>query len=148
MRIFVTNKLPEHTSVTLAWPALTQWYGWGQWADSARYCAWQKLMCMSFVARCPAPLWTTRMPMKWLEMAMGMMGFWVMHIRNYLPELITEVDRDFWILLNSYDIEPGRFTPNVSTMTEFNSLDHEQSGLSGDRSLTWCVSMTRCGSGR
>ena len=41
-----------------------------------------------------------------VQMAMGMMGFWVTHPRAKHP-LIDAVDRDFVFLLNAYDIDPG-----------------------------------------
>jgi hypothetical protein len=53
------------------------------------------------------------------QMAMGMMGMWVTHPRQPNP-LISEVQRDFCFLMNSYDIEPGSFRPNIMTMTDFN----------------------------
>ena len=54
-----------------------------------------------------------------VQMAMGMMGFWVTHPLQKHP-LIDEVDRDFCFLLNSYDIEPGSYTPKIMTMVDFN----------------------------
>ncbi|HET7773404.1 MAG TPA: multicopper oxidase domain-containing protein, partial [Burkholderiaceae bacterium] len=54
-----------------------------------------------------------------VQMAMGMMGFWVTHPKAKHP-LIDEVDRDFCFLLNSFDIEPGSYTPKVMTMLDFN----------------------------
>jgi FtsP/CotA-like multicopper oxidase with cupredoxin domain len=51
------------------------------------------------------------------QMAMGMMGFWVTHPRD--PQSLP-VDRDYVFLLNAYDIEPGSYTPKVSTMLDFN----------------------------
>jgi len=52
-----------------------------------------------------------------VQMAMGMMGFWVTHPRD--PSFMR-VDRDFVFLLSNYDIEPGAATPKVSTMLDFN----------------------------
>jgi hypothetical protein len=52
-----------------------------------------------------------------VQMAMGMMGFWVTHPKN--PNFM-KVDRDFVFLLNNYDIEPGSYTPKVNTMLNFN----------------------------
>jgi FtsP/CotA-like multicopper oxidase with cupredoxin domain len=51
------------------------------------------------------------------QMAMGMMGFWVSHPKNmdFMP-----VDRDYVFLLNAFDISPGSATPKVSTMLDFN----------------------------
>src|ERR1700682_2006762 len=51
------------------------------------------------------------------QMAMGMMGFWVTHPRN--PKVMP-VDRDYVFLMNAYDIDPGSYTPKVSTMLDFN----------------------------
>ena len=51
------------------------------------------------------------------QMAMGMMGSWVTHPKN--PKFMP-VDRDFVFLLNSYDIDPGSYTPKVATMLDFN----------------------------
>jgi FtsP/CotA-like multicopper oxidase with cupredoxin domain len=45
-----------------------------------------------------------------VQMAMGMMGFWVTHPKGKHP-LIDEVDRDFCFLLNAYDIDPGSTRP-------------------------------------
>jgi hypothetical protein len=52
-----------------------------------------------------------------VQMAMGMMGFLVVHPRD--PKL-HRVDRDFVFLMSSYDIDPGSYVPKVTTMTEFN----------------------------
>jgi FtsP/CotA-like multicopper oxidase with cupredoxin domain len=51
------------------------------------------------------------------QMAMGMMGFWVTHPTD--PGSMA-VDRDYVFLLNAYDISPGSATPKVSTMLDFN----------------------------
>jgi len=51
------------------------------------------------------------------QMAMGMMGSWVTHAKD--PE-VMRVDRDYVFLLNAYDIAPGSYTPKVSTMLDFN----------------------------
>ena len=51
------------------------------------------------------------------QMAMGMMGFWVTHPKDPNERA---VDRDFVFLINSYDIDPGSYTPKVNTMTDFN----------------------------
>lgn len=48
---------------------------------------------------------------------MGMMVLWITHPKDIN---FMKVDRDFCFLLNSYDIEPGSFTPKVNTMLDFN----------------------------
>lgn len=52
-----------------------------------------------------------------VQMAMGMMGFLVVHPRD--PGF-RRVDRDFVFLINAYDVEPGSRVPKVMTMTDFN----------------------------
>ena len=52
-----------------------------------------------------------------VQMAMGMMGFFVVHPRD--PKL-HRVDRDFVFLMATYDIDPGSYMPKVTTMTDFN----------------------------
>jgi hypothetical protein len=52
-----------------------------------------------------------------VQMAMGMMGFIVVHPKN--PNFMR-VDRDFVFLINAFDIGPGSYTPRVNTMLDFN----------------------------
>jgi hypothetical protein len=52
-----------------------------------------------------------------VQMAMGMMGFFVVHPRD--PKFMR-VDRDFVFLLNAYDVDPGSYVPKVMTMSDFN----------------------------
>ena len=52
-----------------------------------------------------------------VQMAMGMMGLLIIHPRDLNS---MRVDRDFAFLMAAYDIEPGRYTPKVATMLDFN----------------------------
>eukprot|EP00913_Durusdinium_trenchii_P016416 g15432.t1 len=52
-----------------------------------------------------------------VQMAMGMMGFFVIHPRD--PKFMP-VDRDFVFLLSAYDIDPGTYVPRIMEMTDFN----------------------------
>jgi hypothetical protein len=52
-----------------------------------------------------------------VQMAMGMMGSFIIHPRD--PKFMR-VDRDFVFLLNAYDIDPGSYVPKIMTMLEFN----------------------------
>ena len=54
-----------------------------------------------------------------VQMATGMMGFWVTHPRAP-SAAIAAVDRDYVFLLNAYDVTPGASVPRTSTMTDFN----------------------------
>jgi len=118
VRIFVTNKLPERTSI--------HWHGQrlpngmdGVSGLTQPAIEPGKTFVYEFVARRPGTFMYHPHADEMTQMAMGMMGFWVTHPRARHP-LIDEVDRDFVFLLNAYDIEPGAATPKIMTMTDFN----------------------------
>jgi FtsP/CotA-like multicopper oxidase with cupredoxin domain len=52
-----------------------------------------------------------------VQMAMGMMGFVIVHPKD--PRQYA-VERDFAIMLHSWDVKPGTATPNTATMLDFN----------------------------
>ncbi len=118
VRMFVTNKLPEVTSV--------HWHGQrlpngmdGVTGLTQKAIEPGKTYVYEFVARRPGTFMYHPHADEMVQMAMGMMGFWVTHPKSKHP-LIDEVDRDFCFLLNSYDIEPGSYTPKIMTMVDFN----------------------------
>ncbi len=118
VRIFVTNRLPEVTSI--------HWHGQrlpngmdGVHGLTQPGIPPGKTFVYEFVARRPGTFMYHPHADEMVQMAMGMMGCWVTHPRAKHP-LIDEVDRDYCFLLNSYDIEPGSATPKVMTMTDFN----------------------------
>ena len=118
VRIFVTNKLPEHTSV--------HWHGQripngmdGVTGLTQKGIEPGQTFVYEFVARRAGTFMYHPHADEMTQMAMGMMGMWVTHPRQPNP-LISEVQRDFCFLMNSYDIEPGSFRPNIMTMTDFN----------------------------
>jgi FtsP/CotA-like multicopper oxidase with cupredoxin domain len=116
VRIFVTNKLPEHTSV--------HWHGQrlpngmdGVTGLTQPGIPPGKTFVYEFVAKNAGTFMYHPHADEMAQMAMGMMGFWVTHPRD--PKLHA-VDRDFVFLLNAYDIDPGSYTPKINTMTDFN----------------------------
>jgi len=118
VRIFVTNRLPEHTSI--------HWHGQrlpngmdGVTGLTQPGIAPGKTFVYEFVARRPGTFMYHPHADEMTQMAMGMMGFWVTHPKGRHP-LIDEVDRDFVFLLNAYDIDPGSYTPRIMTMLDFN----------------------------
>jgi FtsP/CotA-like multicopper oxidase with cupredoxin domain len=118
VRVFVTNKLPEHTSV--------HWHGQrlpngmdGVSGLTQKSIQPGKTFVYEFMARRPGTFMYHPHADEMTQMAMGMMGFWVTHPKAKHP-LIEEVDRDFVFLLSSYDIDPGAYTPKIMTMTDFN----------------------------
>src|SRR5688500_7969647 len=120
VRIFVTNKLPEHTAV--------HWHGQrlpngmdGVGGLTQPQIQPGKTFVYEFEARRPGTFMYHPHADEMVQMAMGMMGFWVTHPKN--PSRIAgyrEVDRDFCFLLGAFDIEPGSAVPKVMTMLDFN----------------------------
>jgi len=120
VRVFVTNRLPEQTTI--------HWHGQrlpngmdGVGGLSQPHIAPGKTFVYEFEARRPGTFMYHPHADEMVQMAMGMMGFWVTHPRE--PKRTPgyqDVDRDFCLLLNAYDIEPGSATPKVNTMLDFN----------------------------
>jgi FtsP/CotA-like multicopper oxidase with cupredoxin domain len=116
VRIFVTNRLPEHTTI--------HWHGQrlpngmdGVGGLNQPHIPAGKTFVYEFEAKRPGTFMYHPHADEMTQMAMGMMGSWVTHPRN---ADFMKVDRDFVFLLNNFDIDPGSFTPRVSTMLEFN----------------------------
>ena len=78
-----------------------------------------KTFVYEFTARRPGTFMYHPHADEMVQMAMGMMGFWVTHPRAPTPA-IAAVDRDYVFLLNAYDVTPGASVPKTSTMTDFN----------------------------
>ncbi|MCJ0762342.1 multicopper oxidase family protein [Variovorax terrae] len=118
VRIFVTNRLPEHTTV--------HWHGQrlpngmdGVGGITQPQIPAGKTFVYEFTARRPGTFMYHPHADEMVQMAMGMMGFWVTHPKARHP-LIDEVQRDFCFLLNAYDVDPGSMTPRVNTMLDHN----------------------------
>ena len=118
VRIFVTNRLPEHTSV--------HWHGQrlpsgmdGVAGLTQPHIPAGKTFVYEFTARRPGTFMYHPHADEMVQLAMGMMGLWITHPKARHP-LIAEVQRDYAFLLSAYDVEPGSLTPKVNTMTDFN----------------------------
>jgi FtsP/CotA-like multicopper oxidase with cupredoxin domain len=116
VRIFVTNKLPEHTTI--------HWHGQrlpngmdGVGGLNQPQIPVGKTFVYEFIAKRPGTFMYHPHADEMVQMAMGMMGFWVTHPKD--PKFMP-VDRDFVFLLNNYDIDPGAATPKIMTMLDFN----------------------------
>lgn len=116
VRIFVTNRLPEATSV--------HWHGQrlpngmdGVTGLTQRGIPPGKTFLYEFVAERAGTFMYHPHGDEMVQMAMGMMGSWITHPRN--PSQYR-ADRDYVMLLSAYDIDPGTYTPRVNTMTEMN----------------------------
>jgi FtsP/CotA-like multicopper oxidase with cupredoxin domain len=116
VRIFVTNKLPEHTSI--------HWHGQrlpngmdGVTGLTQPGIQPGKTFVYEFIAKRAGTFMYHPHADEMTQMAMGMMGFWITHPKDPSQH---RVDRDFCFLLNAYDIDPGSYTPKTSTMLDFN----------------------------
>ncbi len=120
VRIFVTNRLPEHT--TIHWHGILLPSGMdGVGGLTQPQIPVGKTFVYEFEMTKSGTFMYHPHADEMVQMAMGMMGFLVVHPRN--PKSVrgyAEVDRDFVFLINAYDIEPGSATPKINTMLDFN----------------------------
>jgi manganese oxidase len=120
VRLFVTNKLPEHT--TMHWHGQRLPNGMdGVGGLTQPQIKPGQTFVYEFVARRPGTFMYHPHADETTQMAMGAMGFWVTHPKE--PSTLIgyqEADRDFCFLLNAYDIEPGSAVPKINTMLDFN----------------------------
>ena len=116
VRIFVTNKLPEVTSVH--WHGILVPSGMdGVTGLTQPPIAVGKTFMYEFVLQRAGTFMYHPHADEMVQMAMGMMGLFIVHPKN--PGQFA-VDRDFGFILNAYDVEPGSATPRVNTMLDFN----------------------------
>lgn len=116
IRIFVTNRLPEHTAVH--WHGILLPNGMdGVGGLTQPQIKPGKTFVYEFQMKKSGTFMYHPHADEMVQMAMGMMGFIVVHPKD--PEFMR-VDRDFVFLLNAFDIEPGAATPKINTMLDFN----------------------------
>ena len=116
VRIFVTNKLPEHT--TIHWHGILLPNGMdGVGGLTQPQIPVGKTFVYEFQMTKSGTFMYHPHADEMVQMAMGMMGFIVVHPKD--PKFMR-VDRDFVFLINAYDIDPGSATPKIATMTDFN----------------------------
>src|SRR6202049_626558 len=116
VRIFVTNKLPEETTI--------HWHGQrlpngmdGVGGLNQPLIPAGKTFVYEFQLQRSGSFMYHPHSDEMVQMAMGMMGFFVVHPRD---DAFRRVDRDFVFLINSHTVEPGNYVPKVSEMTNFN----------------------------
>lgn len=116
VRIYVTNKLPEHTSI--------HWHGillpWGMDGVSGLTQAPIK-PGETFVYEFTLEQHGTHMyhphADEMVQLATGMMGMFIIHPKE---KTTPEIDRDYVVLLHNWAVHPGTYRPDPSVMTEFN----------------------------
>ena len=116
VRIFVTNKLPEHT--TVHWHGILLPNGMdGVGGLNQPQIPPGKTYVYEFAMKKSGTFKYHPHADEMAQMAMGMMGFIVVHPKDAKQHA---VDRDFVFLLNAFDIDPGSYTPKINTMIDFN----------------------------
>jgi FtsP/CotA-like multicopper oxidase with cupredoxin domain len=116
VRMFVTNRLPEATSIHWHGQRLPNGMDGVSGLNQPSIKPGQTFVYEFRAQRAGSFMYHPHAD-ETTQMAMGMMGSWVTHPAD--PGAMP-VDRDYVLLLNAYDIDPGSFTPRVSTMLDFN----------------------------
>lgn len=138
VRIFVTNKLPEHT--TVHWHGIFLPAGMdGVGGLNQPQIPPGKTFAYEFELKQSGTFMYHPHADEMVQMAMGMMGSLVVHPKDHNQH---KVDRDFCFLMSAYDIEPGTMSARINTMLDFNlwtwnsrvfpAIDHLVCGL-GER---------------
>jgi FtsP/CotA-like multicopper oxidase with cupredoxin domain len=116
VRVFVTNKLPEHTTV--------HWHGMllpngmdGVGGLTQPHIPVGKTFVYEFELRGSGTFMYHPHSDEMVQMAMGMMGSFVVHPKD---ASFRRVDRDFAFIMSSYRFDPGTSLPKVAEMTDFN----------------------------
>ncbi|GJL82701.1 MAG: exported copper oxidase [marine bacterium B5-7] len=116
VRIFLTNRLPEHT--TVHWHGILLPNGMdGVGGLNQPHIPTGKTYVYEFEVKHSGTFMYHPHADEMVQMAMGMMGFFVVHPKD---KNFMRVDRDFCFLMSAYDIEPGTITPRINTMLDFN----------------------------
>ncbi len=117
VRLFVTNHLPEHTSV--------------HWHGLFIPCGMDGVTGLTQPGIQPGETWVYEFSIpnqhgtfmyhphadEMTQMAFGMMGFFIVH-----PKLPREqaIDRDFAVMLHNWAVHPGTYRPDPAVMVDFN----------------------------
>ena len=116
VRIFVTNKLPEHT--TIHWHGILLPNGMdGVGGLTQPQIPVGKTFVYEFQMKKSGTFMYHPHADEMVQMAMGLHGFIVVHTKT---QGFMKVDRDFVFLMNAFDIDPGSYTPKINTMLDFN----------------------------
>jgi len=116
VRIFVTNKLPEHT--TVHWHGVLVPNGMdGVGGLTQPHIPPGKTFVYEFELQRPGTHMYHPHADEMVQMAMGMMGLLIIHPKDRRQ---LKVDRDFAFVMSSYLIDPGAGTPRTSEMSDFN----------------------------
>lgn len=115
VRIYVTNRLPEHT--TVHWHGILLPNGMdGVGGLNQPHIKPGETYLYEFTLHEAGTRMYHPHADEMVQVAMGMMGLFVIHPRAN----VHRVDRDFAILLHNWAVHPGTYRPDPSVMTDFN----------------------------
>ncbi len=115
VRLFVTNKLPEHT--TIHWHGLLLPCGMdGVGGLTQPHIRPGETYVYEFTIRQHGSHMYHPHADEMVQMAMGMMGLFIIHPRG---SETPRVDRDYALLLHNWALHPGTSRPDPSVMTDF-----------------------------
>jgi FtsP/CotA-like multicopper oxidase with cupredoxin domain len=116
VRILVTNKLPEHT--TIHWHGIFLPNGMdGVGGLNQPHIKPGETYVYEFTLRQHGTFMYHPHADEMLQMAVGMMGFFIIHPKE--PE-DPPIDRDFAIMLHTWAVHPGTYRPDPAVMLDFN----------------------------
>ena len=116
VRILVTNKLPEHT--TIHWHGIFLPNGMdGVGGLNQPHIRPGETYVYEFTLRQQGTFMYHPHADEMLQLAVGMMGIFIIHPKN---EPKPKVDRDFAIMLHEWAIHPGTYRPDPAVMLDFN----------------------------
>ncbi len=131
IRILVSNELPEHTSI--------HWHGifLPNGMDGVGGLTQKQIMpgetyAYEFTLEQHGTYMYHPHADETVQMAMGMMGFLIIHPR--VPR-DPPIDRDFCIFLAEWHIDPGTSKPNPNIMTDFNTFTFNSRAFPGTEHL-------------
>ena len=134
VRIFVTNRLPENTSV--------HWHGVllpsgmdGVSAISQPPIKPGETFKYEFTLRQHGTLMYHPHVDEMTQIAMGMTGMFVIHPREKHPDVTPMVDRDFALMLHEWRIDAGASRPDPLEMSDFNVLTFNSKAFPGTAPL-------------
>ncbi|MDX2143838.1 MAG: copper oxidase [Rhodospirillaceae bacterium] len=115
VRILVTNKLPEHT--TIHWHGLLLPSGMdGVGGLNQPHIKPGETFAYEFILRQHGTHMYHPHADEMVQLAVGMMGMFIIHPKGGEPK---KIDRDYVILLHNWAIHPGTYRPDPSVMQDF-----------------------------
>ncbi len=115
VRIYVTNRLPEHT--TIHWHGIDLPSGMdGVGGLTQPHIKPGETYEYAFTLKQHGTHMYHPHADEMVQLAVGMMGLFIIHPRGPEPE---RIDRDYAILLHNWALHPGTWRPDPSVMTEF-----------------------------